>query len=84
MQLKNEGQCEINMLSGDNKYTVWGLCFFNKNRNNIKKDFDKDIDILLKNNIMSYKKSNKTLNKNLNKKLAAHIDIGKMTDMFSK
>ena len=62
LQLKNEGHCEINMLSGDNKYNVWGLCFFNKNRNIIK---------------------HKTLNKNLNKKLAAHIDLEKMSDLLN-
>ncbi len=82
LQLKNKSDCEITMISGDNNYNVWGLCFFNKNRNLVLKDFDKDIDVLLKSSIKNYKKSNKLLDKTLNNKLAAHIDIEKITDVL--
>ena len=64
------------MLSGDNKYNVWGLHFYNKNRNAIEKDFDKDIDAILND-------KNTVIENMLDKKLAAHIDIGKMINTLT-
>ena len=74
--IKSESKCEITMLSGDNKYNVWGLHFYNKNRNAIEKDFDKDIDAILND-------KNTVIENMLDKKLAAHIDIGKMIDTLT-
>ena len=82
LQIKNNSDCDVTVISGDNKYNVWGLHFFNKNRNAIEKDFDKDMDELLKNNAVKTKKTNKAFDKALNKELAAHIDIEKMTKVF--
>lgn len=78
LQLKDESKCEITMLSGDNEYNVWGVHFFNKNRNSIEKDFDKDIDDLLNNNII--KKPRNIIEKMQDKKLAAGVNIGNMID----
>ena len=79
LQLKEKSDCEINVLSGDNEYNVWGVHFFNKNRNALEKDFDKDInDLLNDDNIV--KKTSNVIEKVFDKKLAAHIDVGKMID----
>lgn len=76
LQLKDESKCEITLLNGDNEYNVWGLHFYNKNRNAIEKDFDKDIDAILND-------KNTVIENMLDKKLAAHIDIGKMIDTLT-
>ncbi|MBR1844449.1 MAG: DEAD/DEAH box helicase family protein [Lachnospiraceae bacterium] len=78
LQLKDESKCEINMLSGDNEYNIWGVHFYNKKRNALEKDFDKDIENLLADK--NIKKTSNVIETVLSKKLAAHIDIGKMMD----
>ena len=74
LQNKDNVKCEINMLGEDNNYSIWGVHFYNTNRNSLIKDFDKDIDKIIKGN----EAKNNGIDKILSKELAAQIDVGKI------
>ena len=82
LQLKDESECEISMLGGDNNYNVWGVHFFNKNRNALEKDFEMDFNNLIENKVITRK--NSIIKKEPDKKLAAHIDINEMFDTLKE
>ena len=67
-----------NVSYGD--YGVWGLHFYNENRNIIEKDFDKDFDVILNSN--NNQKPSNIIKKVLDKKLAAHVDVGKIANVL--
>ncbi len=75
LQLQSSSNYNISKVADDNEYRVWGVHFFNKKRNLEEKDFDTDMDKLLKKKTSEKARLNKK-NSPLEKSLAAGIYFG--------